>query len=324
MTTETLYTQGVVILLKGPVELAELKKSLTGFKILSQKEASDSWTVMGPSLVLELARGSRGRIVVDLVDRPWPDTNSDPQVAAARDAGEFGPSTAEESLHRACAFCPPTWPEGPNLARGHEAFLRVRVTYVKASGAPLQGVPEDYNVVTECEQMLGVVEALLEHPSALCYFNPAGELIASREFLSTICDAFHKASQPAINALANRRMTKVEESDWTVIDLVGMGQLDLPDFEICFTESYDPNEMAGFLVQTALSILKSGQSIKDGHTLSGPGGKLYQAKTVSDSQLRPSREVLRFRPRDGSVSPASLGFGDKPLGRRAWWEFWKL
>ena len=324
MSAENLYTQGVVILLKGPLDLAELKKYLAGFKVLAQKEATDSWTTMGPSLVLELAGGSRGRIIIDLVDRPWPDTNSDPQVAAARHAGEFGPGTAEESLHRACAFCQPNWPEGPNLAREHEAFLRIRVTYVKSSGAPLQGVPEGYSVLAECEQMLGVAEALLEHPAALCYFNPAGELLASRELLATVCEAFHNASQPAINALANRRMNKVEDSDWKVIDLIGMGQLDLPDFEICFTETYDPNEMAGFLVQTALSILKSGQPVKDGHTLSGPQGKLYQAKVSKSSQLKPDREVLRFRPRDGSVSPAILGFGDKPVGRRGWWEFWKL
>ncbi len=322
--TEAIYTQGVMILLKESLDISELKKQLGGFRVLAQKEATDSWLSMGPSLVVEAERGSKGRVVIDLVDKRWPDTDSDPAVAAARKSGLFGPVEAEETLHRACAFCPSTWPEGPELANSHQAFLRLRVTYVKASGAPLDGVPEDYNATRECEQLLGVAEALLEHPSALCYFNPTGELIASKEFLAQVCEAFHKASQPAINALANRRMGKIEGSDWHLIDLVGMSQLDLPDFEIGFTEKYDPNEMAGLLVKLALQILKSGQTPKDGHTMSGPEGKLFEVRRFDRSCSKPEREVLRLRPRDGTVSPEVLGFGTKPVGRRGWWEFWKL
>ncbi len=322
--TETIYTQGVMILLKESLEIADLKKHLSGFKIVAQKPASESWLDSGPGLAVEMARGSRGQVVIDLVEQRWPDTDSDPAVAAARKSGLFGPVEAEETLHRACAFCPATWPEGPSVANSHQAFLRLRVTYVKASGAPMDGLPDDYSEVRECEALLGVVEALLEHPAALCYFNPTGELIASKEFLSQVCESLHQASQPAINALSNRRMRTLEGSDWHLIDLVGMSQLDLPDFEIGFTEKYDPNEMAALLVKLALQILKSGQTPKDGHTLSGPEGKLFEVRRFTKSVSQPEREVLRLRPRDGTVSPEQLGFGTKPVGRRGWWEFWKL
>jgi hypothetical protein len=82
--------------------------------------------------------------------------------------------------------------------------------------------------------------------------------------------------------------------------------------------------VAKFLVNTALHLLRTGILFKNGHTVTGPNGMLFEARRFPEPKLIPPREVLRFRPRDGTVSPTELGFGDKPLGKRAWWQFWKL
>jgi hypothetical protein len=128
---------------------------------------------------------------------------------------------------------------------------------------------------------------------------------------------------PPINLLANRRMVKFEDSNWMMMDTVGLGQLDLPDVEVCFTEGYDPNEVAVFLVNTALAIAR-GTVYKEGHSLTGPNRKLFEVRRFPEPKLVPPREVLRLRPLDGTISPPELGFGDKPLGKSAWWQFWKL
>lgn len=320
------YTQGVAILLSAPVQMADLKTVLKGFKVTGESEAAPSWTTRGPSIFLELEPGSRGRIEVDIVNRRWPDADDGEDeselIAEARESGLFGPTCEPGALLRAAQFC--TWPEGRDCAAKHQAFLRVRVTYSPLDGPYNTKLPADYSSTRECEPMLGVVEALLEHPASLCYFNPNGEVLASLEELAQTCDHYHKAAAPAINMLANRRFVKVENSDWMLVDVLGLGQVDTTDFEVCFTDRYDPNEMAVFLVKTALPMIKSGKVIKDGHTLEGPGGVLFEAKSFATSHLQPSREVVRFRPRDATVSPKELGFGEKPFGKRAWWQFWEL
>lgn len=321
-----LFTQGVAVLLKAPVKIKELIPLLEGFEIVEQKGPAATWQISGPSLVLDYRPEVGGAICVDLVDQPWPDSmgglNEDPALFAAWGTGHFGPFCFPGSLERACQHNY-TWQGGSPIAAAHKAFLRVRLTYAIDSGPQAPPLPKGYSASDECEQMLAVVEALLEHPAALCYFNPNGEVLAPLQGLAEVCDYYRKAGLPAVNLLANRRMLKLRDSEWMMMDTIGMGQLDQVDLEACFGPGYDPNEVAVFLVNTTLAMTR-GTVYKDGHTLTGPKRVLFEVRRFSEPGLVPPRDVLRFRPLDGTVSPAQIGFGDKPLGRRAWWQFWKL
>lgn len=322
------YTQGAAILLKTPVKIDDLEKLLDdGFSILGRREADSSWQVSGPALVLEFRPKVNGVILVDVVDRPWPDSmggmNEDPALFAAWGTGQFGPFCFPGSLARACQYCF-QWREGASQAAAHKAFIRIRVTYSLEAGPDEVVAPKDPKLVEETEMLIAVAEALLEHPSAICYFNPNGEVLAPLPQMAQMSEQFAKNSIPPVTLLSNRRIVKFDNSDWMMMDMVGLGQLDMADLEVCFTERYDPNEVAMFLVNTALHIAKLGPVIKEGHTMTGPQGVLFEARKFAEPKLVPPREVLRFRPRDGTVSPAELGFGDKPLGKKAWWQFWKL
>lgn len=321
------FTQGVAVLLKAPLELAQLKSYLDGFELVETREASASWQMAGPSLILEYRPELDGHIQIDLVDKPWPDSmggmNEDPALFAAWGAGAFGPLCFPGSLARACQHCY-TWKEGPELALSHRAFLRLRVTYSLDNEVASPRKPRDVRPVEECEFLLTLAEALLEHPSALCYFNPSGEILAPLPMVSQICEHYRKASAPPINLLVNRRVVKFDDSGWMMMDTVGMGQLDKIDLEVCFSSRYDVDEIATFLANTALHLSRPGSKIKDGHTVTGPQGVLFEARSFHEPLLVPPRETLRLRPRDATVSPPEVGFGDEPLGKRAWWQFWKL
>jgi hypothetical protein len=321
-----LFTQTMAVLLQAPVNIKELIPLLEGFEIDGPHPAGSAWQISGPSLVLDYEPTLNGVIQIDAVDHRWPDSmgglNEDPALFAAWGTGHFGPFCFPGSLERACVHNY-TWREGSPLAARHQAFLRVRLSYDLEARPEEARVPKSVRPSEECEFMLAVVEALLEHPKALCYFNPNGETLAPLAALSEICDHYRKAGLPAINLLANRRMMKFQNSEWMMMDTVGMGQLDKPDLEVCFRDNHDPNEIAVFLVNTAMATAR-GTVYKDGHTVTGPKGVLFEVRRFSEPGMVPPREVLRMRPRDGTVSPSEMGFGDKPLGKRAWWEFWKL
>jgi hypothetical protein len=322
-----LFTQGVAVLMKAAPKIDELVPLLDGFEIAGRREASESWTLGGPSLLLEYRPKANGCIQIDVVDRPWPDAmNSpdDPSLLAAQTMGFFGPFCYPGSLQRACQHCY-TWADGPATVQAHKAFLRVRVSYALDAAPEDAALPRNYRPFEEGELMLGVVEALLEHPAALCYFNPNGEVLSPLDRFAEICDHYRQAGLPAVNLLANRRMVKFEGTAWMMMDTVGLGQVDMVDLECCFSDRYDPNEVAVFLVNTALQMAKPGSpKIKDGHTLTGIKGVLFEAKRFEQPLLGPPRPVVRFRPRDGTASPVEMGFGDKPFGKSAWWQFWKL
>lgn len=331
------YTQGVAVLLKDPVDVKHLKRWLDGFTVVDEAEGDANPYVRGPFLEIEFQPELGARIEVDLVAEPWPDammglrgdeatsTLAETSILTECVQGFFGPFCSPGALKRACQFCH-LWPEASEVLSQHKAFLRVRSSYADEDEPVGSAValPRGYKVTEECEFVLGVVESLLGHPQALGYFNPNGEVVASPKAFSQVSNHCHKASIPALTLLANRRQAKIAQSDWTVIDTVGLAQLDLVDLELGVGPGYSLQELQQLLVSTPLDHLRSGLRFKDGHTLSGPEGKLYEGRHFSESLLPASRSTFRLRPRDGTISPPELGFGDKPFGRSAWWQFWKL
>ncbi|MEK7469252.1 MAG: DUF4261 domain-containing protein [Planctomycetota bacterium] len=323
MPNKGFFTQGVAVLLKESVTLADLERLLTGFKISKRKEEFENWELGGPALVLDYRPEVNGHVSVDIVDRPWPDNMGDPKseptLFAAWSMGHFGPFAWPESQKRAIQHCY-CWEEGRQIAPQHRAFLRIRTSYVFGAPESAPVFPEDCKPADELSFILRVVMALLRHPAALCYFNPNGEVLAERKSMERVLAHYGKAKLPPVDLLANRRIFKFENG-WTMTDTVGMQQLDLPDIEACFhPDRFDLNDVGQFLANASLYLTEAGPVIKDGETIDGPGEIRFRAKSFKEGLWTPPRPTLRFRPEDGTTPPMEFGF-ENPAPKKKW-RFW--
>src|SRR5579872_4990300 len=99
------FTQGVCVLSDRPASLSDIEPALEGFDIHSRKDASESWAIGGPALVVAYRAESNGFVAVDTVDHCWPDHMGDPKneptLFGAWLLRHFGPYAYPGSLQRA-------------------------------------------------------------------------------------------------------------------------------------------------------------------------------------------------------------------------------
>jgi len=176
-----LYTQTVCVLLTHPASIHTVEEALREFKIGERQSASDQWAFRGESITLPFRVEVNGHVTVDTIARAWPDSmgdpSRDPTTFGAWAMSNFGPHTQPGALARASEQCW-GWEEGKEMPRQHQAFLRIRTSYVLEMAdeeAPL--IPEDYDALRELDFITIVARALLDVPGALCYFNPNGETL---------------------------------------------------------------------------------------------------------------------------------------------------
>jgi hypothetical protein len=129
-------TQCVVILLRSAVSFRDIQDRLSGFSAWPIEKKSASWFGGIPTFVVPFRREVNGTVVVDFIDRPWPDRmgdpKSEPEIFGAWSMGEFGLAWPS-GFKRACLQSW-QWPEGKTVPLEHKGFLRLRSTYV--GGAP--------------------------------------------------------------------------------------------------------------------------------------------------------------------------------------------
>ena len=317
------FTQGVVVLLEKPIPLDSLTGVLGDFEIVGREEHSDDWLMSGPSLTLAFRPEVNGFVSIDLVGQTWPDGMGDPQHEAslfgAWSTGFFGPFTFPGNLKRAVQQAW-HWPAAEATVAQHGAFLRVRSSYVFGAASDALAMPRDYDADREAAFVLDVAQALLDIPDALCYFNPNGEVLLSREEFSERLR--HDAAEKLLplDILSNVRLMNIDEQ-WALMDTVGMAQLDAPDHEACFTRGYDPVEVAAFLRDISLYRLQQGDVIRDDNTTDGPGRTRWRARAFEEPLAEPPRTTLRWLPEDGSEPPRAVGFSTRPPGtpgKRRW------
>src|SRR3712207_3658754 len=127
------FTSSAAILLSKPVGLDEIERALGAFTIARRDEGRPSsgrhgdWMGSYPFVMLAMRPEVNGYVVVDVVDRPWPDSmmggTEEPTLFAAWAMQWFGPFVAPEALSRA-AERSPAWPEASIEAAGvHQAFI---------------------------------------------------------------------------------------------------------------------------------------------------------------------------------------------------------
>jgi len=297
------------------VPLDAMAAALATFGVLKRLPEGADRHFSGPSLVIGYRPAVNGLVSVDVSGERWPDRMGDPQQEAilfgAWAMGNFGPATFPGGLERASQQCW-GWKAGPTIASRHQAFLRVRSSYVFGGDDSAPILPAEYDPVAELEFVTDLASSLLDLPAALCYFNPGGEVLRDARGLRDIRLWSRSNELPSLEAWANVRMFNAPD-EWVLMDTVGNQQVDLPDIECCCRAgAFDYQQIDGFLRNVTLHLLRQCESIKDGDTLDGPGGVRWHARAFRTGITAPPRPTLRWFPQ-GANPPAALLTGNEEV-----------
>jgi hypothetical protein len=264
------------------------------------------WMNGNTDLLVAFRPEVKGELAIDVLDEPWPDTMGDPENAAdlfaAWSMGSFGPLVYPGNLERA-AQQSVSLDDAPALVGKHKGFVRLRTTYVIGAGEDAKIVPQDHDPLEEAMLLITAARLMLELPGAIAYFDPNGEIIATREEMDASVTHAEGAKVPPLDLFNHVRFFRVDEQ-WSIMDTVGMDRFFLPDLEIVFSRELDPNNAAGFLRTLCLYMLQRGPVLKDGDTIDGPQGKL-RVKLAKESLAEPPRPVARLMP-EGAKLPEGL------------------
>lgn len=303
-----LFTQGIMVLLRQSITIQEVAECLNDFSPSEPLPAADDWTFLGPSILMNMDEDGIGNVVVDIVERPWPDAlghpETEPEVFAGWGLGSFGPHTFPGSLQRAKEQSW-VWEEGRSMGEEAVAFLRVRSSYVLGvddDDAPI--IPEGYEAFDELALVTEVAAALTELPQAICYFNPNGEVLRDSKTLNESFELAEENDFPPLDLWSNVRLFKLE-NNWATMDTIGNEQLDLLDVEACFdTEAYDFAEVESFLRMVTCYLEEQEEPIENGDTMEGPGEKVWKVFYCPEALVSPPRQVLRVMPQDDREIPS--------------------
>lgn len=178
------------------------------------------------------------------------------------------------------------------------------------SGDPLDSeipmLPNDYDPHAEMAFITRAVEAALQMPEAICYFNPAGEVLRDRDGLRRGLNHAWSHDLPPLEMWTNVRLFRAEDG-WSLMDTVGNCQFDVPDLEAVFSsDQYEPSKVEEFLRSASLYLMKSDEDVEDGDTADGPGGIQWRAMECVDGLSDPPRETIRWFPQDNTEPPESM------------------
>lgn len=303
------FSQGVCLLLSRPVPIDELEPLLVEFDVLKRTEASTSPEISGPGLSIQYRPEVNGLVVVDLQTTPWPDhmghPKEEPMIFASWTMGHYGPHVWPGNLERAVQQAW-TWKEAAATVAQHQAFLRIKTTYVAGAGPDAAILPKDYQPLPELEHVIRVAVALARHPAVLAYFNPGGEVVLPPDRLLAELAYYRDKKLPPLGVWSNVRMFNPGHG-WLCMDTSGMDQIDNPDHEACFPKGrYEPNDAANMLRNICLYRMEKGDVLKLGNTMDGAGGVRWRVFPIEESLAPRPRPVLRWFPMDGSEPPEGM------------------
>jgi hypothetical protein len=252
-----------------------------------------------------------GYISVALIDRRYPDgmgdLENDVDLLGAWTMRWMGPFTFPGNLARAAQRF-----RADDVCRAvdeHGALARVLSSYVLGPGGLNRTVlPADYDALVELERVTEVARSLLELSGALAYFNPGGETLFTRTSFDENHNYHRRAGLSPLPLWSGVRLFNLaEHPGWTLMDTVGMEQLDVTDMEACFlTGAFKPAEVDNFLRNATDYVRQKGLIIKDGDTMDGPGNIRWQGLAFDESVAPRNRPVIRWLPLVGPRPPAAL------------------
>lgn len=323
-----LFTQGICLLLERPLDSAQIESVLNGFEIVGRHEATD---VEDPTctLVLKFRPEVAGHVLVSVSTRPWPDDMGDPEESAelfvAWSLGQYGPLAFPGCLARAREQSH-GWPGGHDAPPRHTAHVRVLTSYVIGRDEDDESdsgdddeetrlLPDDYDSIAELQFLMRVISPLMELPGVICYFNPGGEVLRDATTLRQGLNHAWLNDIPPLDVWTNVRFYQAGDG-WSLMDVVGNGQFDLPDMEAVFrTDAYTLGDVEEFLRKASMFSLREDTDFVDGDTAEGPGKVNWEALECDDALADPPRPTVRWIPQDGHEPPEELldtGEDDEP------------
>jgi len=302
------HTQCLCVLLRKPVPLKWILDCLGNYEITASNESFDNWAISGPACIIPFRPEINGLVTVDIVPHRWPDHMGDPktspEIFGPWTLGAFGPASFPGCLERAAAY---SWQEegAEALAKKHRAFIRARISYSISAGGDEPVIPDDCDPVAELRFLTNLVRRVLRLSESLCYFNPSGELLRRGELIEETLKLAKEHRVPPLDLWSNIRCFDLGSS-WTMADMVGNYQIDLPDIEAYFsTNHYDQEEVTQLLPNVILHLL-GGAKMDDGDTCDGPGDVNWKVRYREESIGEPQRQVMTLSPLDKRPRPKIL------------------
>jgi hypothetical protein len=184
--------------------------------------------------------------------------------------GFFGPGTYPGSLRRAEEHSW-HWEPGKTIAEGHTGFVRLRSSYVIGGSRDAKCLPQGYDPIGELNFLTGMAQAILKMPGAVCYFNPSGEVLRDLPALAELLGEYRLADRIPLPAWCNIRFFNLD-GGWFLMDTVGNGQLDVPDFEVLFrVDQYEPGRIDNYLLNVTWYLTDNPKvKLEDGERIDGP------------------------------------------------------
>jgi hypothetical protein len=298
-----MFTQCLSVLLKDAPSLGVISKALNDYNIVETQASPDKhWALTGSFIKLAYRPELGGFIQVDVVDRKWPGLADFESGIADKDflgswaMSCFGPFTYPDSLESAAEGAL-SWGEADETVAQHCAFIRVRIGYFQ-DGKPY--VPSDCDAVAELNFLMQLILKLLQLPGALCYFNPAGQILYPFEVVDNYLQS--EPEEYPLELWSNIRYVQLDKQ-WILMDSVGNQQMNVSDNEAIFPRGmYKPGDVH-MLIRGATEYLLEKQALKDGDSTEGPGGVDWSVTAVDAPLLPPRRPVILWKPEDGTEPP---------------------
>ncbi len=298
-----LFTNCSCLLTNGEVPFEQVRAAVAkDIEIAKEVPTAEDWRFSGPSLVVPFRPEINGYAAVDVIEQPWPDGMGDPKTEpmtfGAWALAQFGPLTYPGGLARAGQHAW-AWAPAGAIAAEHRGFIRVRTSYGFGAAPDAPVFPKDYDPLAEMRFLDRVVNALLEAPGVICYFNPSGEVLRDRESFHEVWDECIKREYLPLPLWMNIRFYTLND-ELCLMDTVGNGQLDIPDIEAVFPKArYRPADVDYYLRNVTHYLLDTDRELKTGEPIDGPGetSLSWMIEILENGIIAPPRRVLRLYPR---------------------------
>lgn len=192
------------------------------------------WLHRGRALTATTSDGIR--IVVDMVDRPYPEVldgrATDSDALDAIGSGELGNHTMLGSLGRA-SLQADLLPDAHRTVRAHRAFVRIRTSKLGPDGQFLGEDAPRSILVRSMALATGIGARLTRIRGALAWFAPGGEVLASPATLGVLDGREDWIDRPPIEVWVSVRRRTTYLDGLLEVETVGAGQLGLRDVAFC-------------------------------------------------------------------------------------------